>query len=290
MSKKIKLYYFKDMPNFGDALNVNLCKELFDIEVKYETPEKCKASFIGSLLDDFLYSDKKIFPKMVFKKYLQPTVKIWGSGFMFPENGFVKRPNNLPELYFRKVEIYAIRGLLSKTRLEKILSKKLNNIIVADPGLLASSLIDVKQYQKKYDLGIIPNHLEKGLEIFKKVQANIPNSIIIDMEAEPKKVLKDIVQCKAILSSALHGLITADSFNIPNKWVIASDKVIGRDYKFKDYYSTYNISPEEFDLRNNDFNINDLENIYKHYKIKKEDVDILKEKLIDSFPFNKEEN
>jgi pyruvyltransferase len=45
------------------------------------------------------------------------------------------------------------------------------------------------------------------------------------------------LECKIVLSSSLHGLVLADSFQIPNKRIVLSNNIIGGDFKFKDYYS-----------------------------------------------------
>lgn len=49
--------------------------------------------------------------------------------------------------------------------------------------------------------------------------------------------------CKYIISSSLHGLICADSICIPNRWIKLSE-LLGSDFKFHDYYSVFDITPE----------------------------------------------
>ena len=39
----------------------------------------------------------------------------------------------------------------------------------------------------------------------------------------------------------MHGLIAADSFCIPNIRIILSDNIIGKDFKYNDYYSVFGI-------------------------------------------------
>ena len=45
----------------------------------------------------------------------------------------------------------------------------------------------------------------------------------------PFKCIKQIADCE-IISSALHGLIAADSLNIPNKWIKLSNKLVGNNF------------------------------------------------------------
>jgi hypothetical protein len=59
----------------------------------------------------------------------------------------------------------------------------------------------------------------------------------------PKEVISQIAQCNSILSSSLHGLITADSLRIPNIRIEISTAIRGGDWKFNDYYSAFGIEP-----------------------------------------------
>lgn len=306
MKKKIiKLYYWDGMPNFGDALNPILCKELFGIEVHKSTPEDCDASFIGSLLDDFL--SPNLFTRK--KNSESSAVKIWGSGFIGPANTIVKRPFNLTETYFRDIEVHAVRGIYSKTRLEKILGSSLETCVVADPGLLVGKLVDKLHIKKKYRLGVIPHHIEihgygprishgedciNGLmpsnftldvPFYKKILDLVPGSVLIDMESDPIDCIQRIAECELIVSAALHGLIAADSLGVPNRWITASDRLIGKDYKFRDYYSAFDVDIEPIDIRITDLRIKDIDEIHRNYIIDRDLIDKLKVALIRSFPY-----
>lgn len=304
----IKVFYWDGMPNFGDALNPLICKNVFNTPIQIANERECDAVFIGSLLDDFL-TDKVFFHRE--KKVL----KIWGSGFINDVNKYRKRPFSLPEKYFRKADVLAVRGKYSKHRLEKILNRSLD-CVLGDPGILAPLLVDTSSIKKKYALGIIPHHLElhgfeprKGIKsniiglipdnmelkfpVYQQLRQKISNSVIIDMEADPIEVIKRMAECETILSSALHGLIVADGLDIPNMWSSASEMLIGRDYKFKDYYSTYNLPnlPLCLNLKEENKIPQDLpEYIQKKYMITKESCSKIKQDLLDSFPYRKGEN
>ena len=51
-------------------------------------------------------------------------------------------------------------------------------------------------------------------------------------------MIADLTSCELIFSSSLHGLIVADSFGIPNIHMELSDKLVGGNFKFEDYYSS----------------------------------------------------
>ncbi len=58
----------------------------------------------------------------------------------------------------------------------------------------------------------------------------------------------------------LHGLILADAYNIPSLRFTLSDKIIGGDFKYQDYYSGVGIdSFKTYRLKNiNDFSIKEV--------------------------------
>ena len=281
MNKKINLFYWDESPNMGDMYNECLCRELFGLSPISTNPSECEAAFCGSLLDDFLYLKPFpiIYPEKEQKK--KPTVHIWGAGFIANKWECASLYRKfLPETYYRKIEVHAVRGALSRNRLEKITKINLEHIPLADPGLLASNFVD--DTEKLYDVGIIPHHIEKDLQIFEKLQ-NLGKVTFIDVEKNPITCISQIAKCKCILSSSLHGLIFADSLGIPNARLIASDRLKGGDYKFKDYYSSYGeIQTKSYDIRKN-VTIN-LDEVMTEYKIEKQIVEQKKEQLFASFP------
>ena len=94
--------------------------------------------------------------------------------------------------------------------------------------------------------------------------------------------MKQINSCKFILSSSLHGLIFADSYNIPNHKIIISDKIIGGDYKYKDYYSIFDMDiPKSTDLRKEIITDEKIDELKKTYKSK--EIGILQSKLVEVF-------
>lgn len=276
----INLFYYNNKPNFGDRLITDICKDIFNLQTAHTSAKECEAAFIGSILECFLTTQTD--HPLCFTKYFKTGVKIWGPGFIKSAD-FEESKNNL----IRKIEVFALRGSLTKKRLEKILGKKLD-VPLGDPGLLASMLIDTKKIKKEYELGIIPHYIEFEEPVYHQIHENIPNSLLIDIQDTPAVVLKNIAKCKAVISSAMHGLIAADSLAIPNMRVFASDKITGGDYKFDDYYSAFGLtSHKKMDLRTSNFSQSDIEKIYNSYLINYNAVEDIKEKLIKSFPYKK---
>ncbi len=266
---------YSDVNNMGDVLNKNLIEKVFNCKVIRKSHYSADMIAIGSGLKIYLYEKKII--KNIRKKInglLKPTVYVWGTGFINYAHG--------DEKFYKKNMIFkAVRGNLTKNRVEKIIGRKLN-IPTADGGLLASYFID-KIPQKKYDVGIIAHFREKECKEFQWLLEKFDNSTFIDVQDSPENVTKKIAECKTIISSSLHGLIISDSLNIPNIHIVVSDKLIGDGYKFDDYYSSYNLKHEY--IKSSDIPSLTLDKIIKNYKISKNMVDEKKKQLIDCFPF-----
>ncbi|EAJ2878827.1 polysaccharide pyruvyl transferase family protein [Campylobacter coli] len=302
MSNLIKLLYYQEEYNLGDMLNLGICQKLFQLNVR--TLHLSKYNYfdivmIGSLLQHLICSEPSLRHRIKYyvNKKIKNPIHIWGSGFLNNALGY--------EILKRDLKIHALRGKKTRERLENIIGKKLDNVVLADPGILADKIVN-KSFTKKYSIGIIPHYMELNYEIFSQMLQVFPNSVLINVQDPYEKNLEKIYQCNVILSSALHGLIIADGMHIPNLRMIVSDRI--DSYKFDDYYSAYNIDTyASIDIRNK--NIQDvlslfliengrdgercvnissslIENyIMKNHCVSFEDVDRLKDRLIASFPF-----
>jgi hypothetical protein len=110
--------------------------------------------------------------------------------------------------------------------------------IYGDPGLLLSNIID--ESKKEYDLGIIPHVVDYDI-----VKERYPSENVIDLKTtDPFEIVKEITKCRKIISSSLHGIICAHSFNIPAAWCNFSYNLKGDNIKFEDYYSSVGLSAE----------------------------------------------
>lgn len=260
--RKLWLHYAQN-GNMGDMLNLNICKNLFNMEVRDSSTSVCESVFVGSIMDDFLGKKSPIL------KRIYP-VKVWGTGFI---------ADSTNDSFFRKMEVYAVRGAKTLNRLKKAPDIKIVSEVLGDPGILASELIT--KTEKKYDLGIVPHYIDKTA----LPQISLPESSykIIDVNNEPIECVKQISQCRAVLSSSLHGMIIADSFNIPNKRMIISE-ILG-NYKYEDYYSAYGIEQYKPMINIEVIDQNVIDKIVHEYEITARQVDKIKNNLLLSFPY-----
>lgn len=191
-------------------------------------------------------------------------IKVWGSGFIKPG------PENICE----NLDFYAVRGSNTLSRI-----KPTREIALGDPGLLAS-LVYKSSLQKSSKVGILAHYVDAKNPSVLKAKSNGFN--IINPLSSPQEVATEITSCEIVFSSSLHGLIVADSFNVPNYWLPFSNKLTGGDYKFNDYCTAVNrdlIMVNESVIEESKA-IDDLISNYKEIK----DLRSIQNGLISSFP------
>lgn len=271
----IGLYYFNTWPNFGDLLNEDILSSIFKMDFEFCSFQNADLCALGSIFDKLVTNsnisddDKKMQNECEVNK----PIHIWGTGLMFDYD-------NVEQIGVRPFIIHALRGEKTRKRLSDLLGENIS-CVLADPGILAPMLVE--PCEKKYNVGIVPHRWDKGEKIFERMLEYYPNSRIIDVQNQPEQVLKEISSCEYIISTSLHGLIVADSYGIPNCWCEISDKVIGKGFKFHDYFSSFGTDREMFDLRSGN-----LPNIENDFKCNFKSIDQIHEKqkeLIKCFPF-----
>ena len=90
-----------------------------------------------------------------------------------------------------------------------------------------------------------------------------------------------LASCECIISSSLHGLIIADSYCVPNKRVILTNRVSGDGFKFHDYYSSFGLTDKPIDL--NIVSRIEPNAIIDNYKISKDMIEKKQEEIIVAF-------
>ncbi|MGG0716268.1 polysaccharide pyruvyl transferase family protein [Robertmurraya massiliosenegalensis] len=273
--KKIKVCY-SETQNLGDLLNKLVIEDVIGYSIVHSDSLRCQSTGIGSGLPRFFIPESQLkkSPKSIARRVLGrvvPPVQIWSAGFI--------RYSNDPEYSLRRVNVASVRGEITRSRLEKILNRKLD-VPTGDGGLLASLLLK-KQPEKKYQVGIIPHMREKGEARIIELTEKYQRSVLIDITADPLDVLKTISQCEFILSSSLHGLIVADSFGIPNKRLVYTNNLVGDGYKFDDYYSSFNVKSNSASYKEGEFPT--INSIIDDYLISKKQVEKKQEEIIASF-------
>lgn len=209
----MRIYYWREKKNFGDLLSSYLIERFTGLSSEWSSPEQAQMVMCGSILEHL------------------PTLwrgTIAGAGKLH-EFSQIPLPN---------ARILALRGPLTARGIK-------GSYVLADPGLLADELVDIPE--KKYELGIVPHWTDHSLEhtpMFKKYSPRI-----IRVEDGPLDVIKQIGECKKIVSSSLHGIILADAFGIPRRIEIPPRSLShphqeGGLFKWHDYSSSLGLKLE----------------------------------------------
>ena len=130
---------------------------------------------------------------------------------------------------------------------------------------------------------MIPHCKEQDEPEFAALVQEHENSLLIDITLPPVEVLRQIAQCKLILSSSLHGLIFSDALRVPSYHIVVTDKLRGDGYKFDDYYSCFGVEHRFCNLQTQ--KLPPLESLYDQYAITDAQIKEKQRQLHESFPF-----
>lgn len=199
--------------NWGDALNPYIIKHLSGTyPIYYKDLVNVYHKPVYTVIGSYLGLIKN-------GKY-----KIWGTGFI----------NHKDKFQCDDVEIFAVRGPLTA---EKIRKQGMDcPDVYGDPALLYP-MFYYPQYKPIYKLGIIA-HIRENSHSWLDTFNNDHEVTIIDISGGIKNVVDQINSCENIASSALHGLICADSYGIPTVRLKITDTPLGDGFKYLDYLSS----------------------------------------------------
>ncbi|WP_169332247.1 polysaccharide pyruvyl transferase family protein [Henriciella marina] len=161
--------------------------------------------------------------------------------------GFIE-PNNTEDTpTFGTVKV--VRGEITREVVRNKRENPRDDILLGDPGLLISKVYGDVERSSEFEFGLVLHVSEADSELEEIAQKM--GGKLIRVSQSPKDFAREISRCKRILSSSLHGIIFSDAFKIPNARIKLTNRVVGADYKFSDYYSTTNRPSDDFvDFRN----------------------------------------
>lgn len=232
----ISLYWFKEIINVGDYLNIFILKKITNEPIKYVDPNTKLPLLFRRLVKWFI--GKKV--KYLFEDYLFP----WNNCY-FCIGSILNRANSKTIVwgsgcreYNDKVtakRIKAVRGYLTLDVLQKN-GIDTSNIKIGDPALLLPKYYSPKNKRKQYKISIIPHY--KDFDVFSYV--NKSYHIISVSTNNVENFIDQICASEYILSSSLHGLILAHAYGVPALW-IKYNNVRSSEFKYLDYFSSVKI-------------------------------------------------
>jgi pyruvyltransferase len=197
--RPIPMYWFSGRPNFGDVLSAVVVAHVSNANpVLVSSRHKGKVLALGSILHRLAETDV-----------------VWGSGAL----------RDTPIAPPTDVTFRAVRGPLTRALIRADVPE-----IYGDPAMLLPRIYRPSAV-KRFELGVIPHYLEVDA-----VRVVDPAISLIDVLADWRRVIERINECEVVVSSSLHGLIIAEAYGVPAIWFVATDKVTGEGFKFRDYY------------------------------------------------------
>ena len=200
MTQALKAYWWKGEPgryvlNWGDALSDTILN-YFNVAHEWAYPENADLVLTGSILEHLPHG--------------------W--------NGTVLGAGKLREhseirIRLRNANIIAVRGPLTAKHLK-------GDVALGDPGLLASLMVVPRQ--AFYDVAVLPHWSDPEL-----VQ-RFPYAHPISPFNGAMWVMNEISKARRLITSSLHGVIVADSMNIPRQ----AERFDESDFKWRDYHAS----------------------------------------------------
>lgn len=259
-SKYIPAFWYSSN-NFGDNLTHYLIKKLSHRTPVLVSPnDPCvKVMVTGSILNNDVVN-----------------AVVWGCGLAF-------RTDLTPP----KRQILAVRGKLTGALLQERGIEF--NQVYGDPALLLPRLFD-PEVQKVWKLGILPHYVDTKTFYDKLDMTDAELATygikVLDINNSVEDVVIQIKSCEKIISSTLHGIITAHAYGIPCEWTKFTDLISGDDFKYLDYYSSINSDKTSFiDLRGDNLKKETLWALASHNGFKVPLLDIDLNKLWNCCPF-----
>lgn len=198
----VPAFWWDGHPNFGDDLTPWLLPRYGVLPI-YRRAASARLSGVGSVLE-FLPSSFD--------------GSIWGSGIL------EGREHPLPH-----ANVLAVRGPLTA---ELIGLER--PVPFGDPGILVSR--HMKRPKRRWEFGIVPHgHHRQHVGLRSLAERSGDRVHVVNVHQGAAAVVREIAACDAVLTTSLHGLVTADAFGIPAVWTSLEPALTGGDFKFRDY-------------------------------------------------------
>lgn len=200
--------FFTISNNFGDALAPWLIEKISKKPVAYVPSTADVEHFIcgGSVLN---HAGKRSV--------------VWGAGIATITDGVNE-----------EAELRAVRGPISRARALSCRTKC--PPVYGEPALLLPRVWK-PEVEQTHTLGIVPHYVD----YFRVNTWWLGQYKIINVLAPIESVIREILSCKKIISSSLHGIVVAHAYGIPAAWAQFGDSIGGDNTKYRDYFASLGI-------------------------------------------------
>jgi pyruvyltransferase len=214
LRRRTKEYHWAEVANFGDAMAPLLLERFAGVKTGWDTISHACIVSVGSVLE-----------------HVPP---LWDGVIL--GSGKLREDSQL-HLHTKTATILGLRGPLTARQCPP------GNYAIGDPGLMVSELIPAPD--KTFDLGIVPHWTDEQLTTRPEFRGGGKwNVTVIDPRRDPLEVITQIASCQRVVTSSLHGAITADAFGIPRRVELGGLTRDRGDFKWRDYSASVGVSFE----------------------------------------------
>lgn len=200
----VPTHWWDGHPNFGDDLTPWLLPEYGVLPI-HRVATRARLAGVGSILE-FLPTDWD--------------GVIWGSGLMR------EHPHPLP-----RARVLAVRGHLTRD-----LIGATGDVALGDPGILVAR--HRPRAERRWDVALVPHgHHRSHRPFLALAEARGLSVRIVDVHQPARRVVREISASGAVVTTSLHGLVTADAYGIPAVWTTLDPPLDGGAFKFRDHES-----------------------------------------------------
>jgi hypothetical protein len=252
----------KSHENYGDVLGCYLVEKISGKRVLFSHPKKWS---VRDYVQPIYVTAGSILA------HVNRKCVVWGSGVI---NANQK---------VRPAQFLAVRG--PETRACLMAQGHQVPEVYGDPALLMP-LYYKPEVVPQFEYGIIPHYVDD--EQVKAQFKDDPRIKVINlMTNDVEATTREILACKRIISSSLHGMIVPHAYSIPVLAVRFSDKLFGDGVKFKDYFSSVGINDFKIVDGNLLKEFSDFESYFESYATiaNPDDINQLQDGLMDVCPF-----
>ncbi|MFC3616499.1 polysaccharide pyruvyl transferase family protein [Lutimaribacter marinistellae] len=204
----LRLFWWKGVPNFGDALSALVVESVSGREVVHSGPMSCDLLAIGSLIQ-------------VMRRKYQEAPKdghrpvIWGAGLL----------HSVPRDFLKFVDVALVRGPVTAALLG------LQPRLFGDPGLLADKVIGPLP-ERQDRVVLVPHHSMIDDPALSLLIQSEPAIELVDPRGDALDVCRRIASARHVIAASLHGLIVADACGVPSTWLAPGEQAL---LKYHDY-------------------------------------------------------
>lgn len=205
------VFFAHGIKNLGDSMVPWLIQNVAHVDLPYSNPLAATGPHlfaIGSIL-----------------QYATSDCYIWGSGFIKRDS----KPKGRPK------RVAAVRGPLTQERCQALGIEA--PLVFGDPALLTSRFIVKKHTPISGRVGLIPHFVDWDTLNNPELGLQQRYHFIDIRTSDIEEFADEITRCEYVVSTSLHGVILSEAFEVPAVWCEVSGNVVGKGFKFHDYFS-----------------------------------------------------